>query len=450
MQKGTYALEYPDAQPVQTLVVQVVDGPDKGTEAQAKVETLTVGTANGNDLELSDKTVSRYHLELNSDGEGIRIVDCGSTNGTWFGAARIDNATVPGGSIVMAGNTRLRLGRGDHAVAELHKEDRLGGLRGRSTVMRRVMARVKKAADQQIPILVVGESGTGKELIAQALHDGGCRRDGPFVTVDCGTLTEGLVATALLGHERGAFTGADHQQVGAFELADGGTILLDEIGDLPTTLQASLLGVLERRRFRRVGGRDEISTDVRIIAATNRDLRAEVNAGSFRLDLYYRLAVGVLSVPPLRGHPEDIPLLVQHFLELANHDGPLQEVVSDDVMQRLLAYRWPGNVRELRNMVEVRLAMGEPVHIPSDPVAESSNPGESGPPSASSVPPGIEEEKFLDLPFTEARAASVQSFEERYLRRLIRNAEGNVSLAARQAKMNRSHLTELLRRHGLR
>jgi DNA-binding NtrC family response regulator len=298
--------------------------------------------------------------------------------------------------------------------------------------MRRLMAQLGRAAGRDVSVLLVGESGTGKELCARALHDLGPRRDKPFVTLDCGALSPTLIASELFGHEKGAFTGADRVHVGAFEQAHGGTLFLDEIGELPPALQATMLGVLERGRFKRLGGRSEIAVDVRVVSATHRDLRAEVNAGSFRLDLYYRLAVVCLQVPPLRDRPEDVPLLVEHFLREAGHDGPVEEVMTPEILQSWLEHRWPGNVRELRNLVEATLAMGEPPPLGDSPAAAGEDPFLA----------------LLPLGYKQARAQLLHQFEARYLDHLLARAGGNVSKAAREARMDRSHLIDLLSRHG--
>ncbi len=272
----------------------------------------------------------------------------------------VERALVPAGTVLRLGKTALRVVDGERVTLAVHETESLAGLRGRAPVMRRLMAHVARAAQSDAPVLVCGESGTGKELLAAALHDLGPRARGPFVTVDCGSLTPTLVASELFGHERGAFTGADRQHVSAFERADGGTLLLDEVGELPASLQTALLGVLERRRFRRLGGRADVAVDVRVVSATHRDLRAEVNAGTFRLDLYYRVAVVLLRIPPLRERAEDIPLLVEHFLRECGHDGPVEQLLSRSAMDGLASHHWPGNVRELRNLIEATVAMGEP------------------------------------------------------------------------------------------
>jgi len=415
--------------PVRTVVARVVQGPDAGAETSA--ETLTVGTAEGNDLVLGDRTVSRYHLELEARPDGVAVRDHGSTNGTRFEGARLTEAVVPRGARLVLGDTALEIDDGARVTVELHDADALGGILGRTPLMRRLMARVRKAAQAQTPVLLVGESGTGKELIARALHDEGDRASGPFVVVDCGALAPTLVASELFGHEKGAFTGADRKHEGAFERAHGGTLFLDEIGELPPELQPALLGALERRRFRRVGGREDIEVDVRVATATHRDLRAEVNAGRFRLDLYYRIAVVVLQVPPLRERLEDVPLLAEHFIREAGETAAVERVIPPDAMAALCTHRWPGNVRELRNVVEASLAMGETPQL--DPDLAS---GEAPP--------------WLDLGYKEARATVLADFERRYLRKLLPRAEGNVSKAARMARMDRTYLIKLLQRHDLR
>ncbi len=421
--------------PLRTLRVEVVDGPDVGLTGSARAEKFTVGTADGNDLVLSDETVSRYHLELGRGRTGVRVVDCGSTNGTQVNGVLLGSGEIAAGGTIQLGRTRLVVTDGEHVTLELHASDSLSGLRGRTPVMRRLMASIQRAAKSDVSVLVVGESGTGKELVARGLHDLGPRASKPFIAVDCAAMSPALVASELFGHERGAFTGADHQHIGAFERADGGTLFLDEIGELPTALQSNLLGALERRRFRRLGGRTEIEIDVRVVSATNRDLRAEVNSGAFRLDLYYRIAVVTLALPALREHPEDIELLVESFLRDAGYAGPVAELISEPTMRTLGQHHWPGNVRELRNMIEATLAMGEP------PALER---------HASPADPTDPFTPLLGLDYKAARHQILSQFEIRYCTALIESTRGNVSRAARQAQMDRSHLLELLQRHRLK
>ena len=432
---GTIAIKLPSAMPVRTLDVKVLEGPDRG--ARWEGEQATIGTARGNDVVLSDDTVSGYHVRLTAVPTGIRVTDFESTNGTFLGETRLEQAIVPPGTSLRIGRSVVALGAGDPTTVELHDEDRLGDLRGRSRSIRRLMKDVRRVAESNVAVLLMGESGTGKELVARAIHAEGSRNDRPFVTIDCGSLTPTLVASELFGHERGAFTGAHQTKKGAFEHADGGTIFLDEVGELPAELQTTLLGALERRRFCRVGGHEELQVDVRVVAATNRDLRSEVNAGVFRLDLYYRLAVVTLDVPPLRERPEDIPVLIEFFLHEEGFEREPADLISETTMTRLKQHRWPGNVRELRNFVQATLAMGEPVALHD---AIGPEPTEL----ASSL------ERFLPLPYAEARRQLVQKFEALYAKRLLERNDGNVARAARSAEIARSHLNELLRRHKLR
>ncbi len=425
--------------PVKTVRVEVTGGPDAGRDYLARSDSVTIGTADGNDLVLTDPTVSRYHLELRRHGDRILAVDLGSTNGTAIGSVLVERGSVavPPGTMVEVGQSVLRVG--DGAVVTLPIEEsgeiELHDLKGGSMAMRRLKATVRQVARSDASVLIVGESGTGKELIARTIHEGGSRAARPFVTIDCGAITPTLFTSALFGHEKGAFTGADRPHAGAFEQARSGTVFLDEIGDLPREMQSALLGVLERRKFRRVGGGDEIDVDVRFVSATNHDLRADVNAGAFRLDLYYRIAVVLLEVPALRERTGDIPLLVEHFLREAGHAGPVESVFPAGVMDELLRHAWPGNARELRNFVESTLAVGRPPSLVR-PIAAAA--------SADLF------DDVLSLEYKDARGRILDEFERRYLTDLLKRSGGSVRQAARLAHMDRKYLIELLRRHGMR
>ena len=424
---------------IRTLAVEVVEGPEKGKNLCADSDILTVGSAPGNDLVLTDTSVSGYHLELASRADGVSVTDLGSTNGTRLGKTKLQRATVPIGTLLKLGRTQIRISDGEGAVVPLHEGDSLQEMIGDTRVMRRFMAQIARAATSNVPTLLMGESGTGKEVAARAIHRLGNRSDAPFITVDCGAFSPNLVASELFGHERGAFTGADRRHIGAFERANTGTIFLDEVGEIPLELQPQLLGALERQRFRRLGGQSEISVDVQVVSATNRDLREEVNTGTFRLDLYYRLAVVVLRIPALRERMHDIPLLVDHFLTVCGHDGPSEEIVPPEVMASLVKHRWPGNVRELRNWVEATLAMGEAGEL------GFMGGGIEGLTTNSDV-----DEATMELPYKDARSTVLHHFEEKYLRRLLEQCKDNVSHAARHARMDRSYLIKLLQRHRLR
>jgi DNA-binding NtrC family response regulator len=432
-----------DEQIVSTLRVEVVDGPDKGKHVVGG-DVVSVGQARDNALALADFTVSRYHLDVTVRPGGILVTDLGSTNGTYIGAVRIERAFVPPGTLLRIGGTTIRF---DDAVRRKvpapHGGARsdLAGMIAVSPQMLRLFADVERVAATPSSVLIVGESGTGKERVAEALHARSPRARAPLVTIDCGALSSNLLASELFGHERGAFTGAERLHRGAFERAANGTVFLDEIGELPAADQSALLGVLERRRFRRVGGSTDLDLEARVIAATNRDLRAEVNTGRFRQDLYHRLAVVVLRLAPLRERREDIPVLIEHFARELGAVGPIATLFGADQLAGWQRHPWQGNIRELRNAVEAALVVG-PQPDSTDPAAWSST---HAPSSGFDGDPG-----GPLLPYKDQRAAVVRDFERAYLTRLMAQAGGNVSQAARIAKMDRSHLIDLLHRHGLK
>ena len=419
---------------VHRLQLVVEAGPDASVVcAPDEAEVLAVGTAEGNALVLRDPTVSRYHLELRRTPSGVEVLDLGSRNGTWVDAVRVERAIIPAGTRLRLGDTTLTVVDAGSTVAPpMADAPRPAGLVGDSEAIRELARLVHRLARVDSSVLIQGETGTGKEVVARALHEASPRRGNDLVVVDCGSLPATLISSTLFGHERGAFTGADQRRAGAFERADGGTVLLDEIGELPLEVQPALLGVLERRAFTRVGGGAPIAVDVRVLAATHRDLRAEVNAGRFRADLYYRLAVARVVIPPLRERPEDIEPLVRHFVErLTGVDqlGPLGASLD-----ALRAQPWSGNVRELRNVVEAALVMGE------------LSLGDAAPAAA----PARAVDASAPVAYRDARAAALHDFEATYLRALIDRAAGNASEAARLARMDRPYLLTLLRKHGLR
>ncbi|MEQ9498724.1 MAG: sigma 54-interacting transcriptional regulator [Deltaproteobacteria bacterium] len=427
--------------PVETVHVQVVGGPDRG-QSCVMPDVLRIGTGEDNDLVLHDKTVSRYHVDFVPTDDLIRLVDHGSTNGTWVGGSRIRSGDINPDTVVTIGHTQLRVTRGRPVDVEFYEGDGLEGVVGRSPPMRKLMARLERAAASDASVLVLGESGTGKEVIATAIHQLSGRRDGPIETVDCGSMPANLIASELFGHEKGAFTGADRQYIGAFERADGGTIFLDEIGELPVGLQTNLLGVLERREFRRVGGQERINVDVRVVCATNRDLRARVNEGAFRLDLFYRLAVVSLLLPPLRERRDDIPLLIEHFAREAGLEGAADTIFSREALASFERYSWPGNIRELRNVVEAALVMGDAPELEPSATSEDHAPG--------TTLEGAYEDLVFETTYGDARARALEIFESLYITRLLERTQGNVSEAARQAQLNRSYLSRLIKRRGIR
>jgi transcriptional regulator with GAF, ATPase, and Fis domain len=309
-----------------------------------------------------------------------------------------------------------------------------GALSGTSVAMRKLFAFLEKVAASEINVLIEGESGTGKELVVAEIVQRGPRAEGPFVIVDCSAIAPSVVESELFGHVRGAFTGADRDRVGAFEAASGGTVFLDEVGELPLELQPKLLRALESREIRRVGETRPRKVDVRVIAATNRDLQREVSKGMFREDLYFRLAVMDVRVPPLRSRLEDIPLLVRSFLTALGMPDQ-QDLFPAHVLGELAAHDWPGNVRELRNYVERTIVLREP-----QPASTRVEAGAGA---------GLGDEDRV-TPFKLAKDAVVGNFERTYLAALLEAAGGNVSKAARLGGMDRMYLHRLIQKHGLR
>lgn len=418
--------------PLRRIRVRVISGEGSHSPRATEIQdtTITIGSARDNHIILDDPAVSRYHIELSRGEGGIVVKDLGSLNGTQVGGLRVMEAIVPAGTRLRLGESELVVEDGEAFSDVEEATDGFPEIVSKSESMDRVKRTIARLASTEVTVLIQGETGTGKELVARALHDHGPRAPKPFITVDCGSMPATLVASELFGHERGAFTSAERSRVGSFEEANGGTVLLDEIGELPLQVQPVLLGALERRRFRRVGGTRDIDVDVRVVAATNRDLREEVNRGTFRADLYYRLAAARIVIPPLRERLEDVEPLVRYFVALAQgSDEPLP--FSAGTLNSLATQTWRGNVRELRNVVETALAMGG-LSLNSKTRPDSAPTG------------------GVSSSYREAKAEALEQFEKSYLGALIESCGGNASEAARVARMDRSHLLTLLRKHGLR
>ncbi len=423
---------------VQHLRVEVRRGPSKGlTYNSTTDEPIRIGTASGCQLKLHDSSVSALHAEISRNEHGVLLRDLGSTNGMTIDGLRVQGVYIENKIDVRMGETDVRItALKDFAEVDIVSDDRFGELLGSSMPMRATFSKLQRIANKDITVLITGETGCGKELAAAALRDHSLRKDKPFVVVDCGALPHNLIESELFGHERGAFTGAEKARAGAFERASGGTIFLDEVGELPLALQPSLLGVLERRVVRRVGGSTDIPLNVRVIAATNRDPAQEVGRGVFRADLFYRLAIIEIHLPPLREHPEDIPLLVEHFLSQVSGERPS---IGPEMMQRLIRHPWPGNVRELRNVIERATALAEAPQLRT-PNIERATPHAS-----------IQENTPTDIhtPFKEQKNLLVKTFEERYIHALLKSTDGNVAKAARIAGIDRMYVYKLMSRYAV-
>jgi DNA-binding NtrC family response regulator len=409
---------------IRQFEVRVVDGADRGATATSRSDELSIGTSEGNDLRLTDPAVSRHHCTLRADERGLCLTDLGSRNGTFANGIELRSGYVATGTTLRAGKTTIAVTILDRDLEQpLAAEDRFGPLRGGSQAMRRLYPLLAQCASSTATVLLLGETGTGKELVAEAIHAASPRRDGPFIVVDCGALSHDLAESELFGHVRGAFTGATDHRVGAFESAHGGTIFLDEIGELPLALQPLLLRALESRSVRRIGQNDYKEVDVRVVAASHRDLRALVNDKRFRADLYYRLAVVHVKVPALRERAGDIELLARAFWQ-SFRPGVAP---PDGLLAHLDAQSWPGNVRELRNAVERAAAVGWKPE-----------------PAAAAMPA-----EDWGVTYQHAKERAVLAWERGWVAQLIAGAGGNLTRAARAARMGRSHLRELARRHGV-
>jgi DNA-binding NtrC family response regulator len=428
------------------LRVEVVRGPDKKQRGEFEGDRVVIGTHESADLVLTDPTVSRHHVEIALVPEGYRIRDLDSKNGTFMDGVRVLDVIVEGGASLRIGETHLKsTPLADAVELALSPSTRMGPLLGRSAKMRRIFMLVGKLAPTDTTVLLTGESGTGKEVTARAIHEHSRRADGPFVVVDCAALPPTLIESELYGHERGAFTGADRARVGAFESASGGTLFLDEIGELPLDLQTRLLGVIERRQIQPLGSARSRPIDVRLVAATNRDLRREVNKGSFRADLYFRIAVVTLELPPLRERPEDIPLYVEAFLaEHAAAGYPLE--LGAHTIAELATRPWPGNVRELRNALERAAALGEVESAHELGTRVELDDGANEAPAPADAPLRADPA----IPFKTAKGLLIDRFERSYVEALMLRHGGNITQAARTAEIDRVYLLRLLDKFGMR
>jgi len=432
---GTLTSANRDRRQVSRWRIEVTAGPSRGHVHQFGTGTIRIGSAAGNDLVLDDPRISRNHLEIDAMPNGLRVRDLGSKNGTFLQGSRVGAIDLPpAGAVLTLGDSELALRPDDEPdPVAISAREQCGRLIGRTEVMRALFGRIERVAHSDATVLIHGETGTGKELVAEALHELGPRAERPFVVVDCSAIPRDLIESELFGHVRGAFTGASADRRGAFERAQGGTIFLDEIGELAVDLQPKLLRVLEARTLRPVGGDTEVELDVRVIAASLRDLRALVAAKAFREDLFFRLSVVDLEVPPLRAHRDDVPLIVDQFLRELGAPP-----IGAGSLATLMRFDWPGNVRQLRNVIERAVALagsGPPVIRDEDLVA----------PSAELSP-----SKLFELPYKVAKDEMLAQFTREYLEALLARHGGNVSAAAREAKIDRNWIVALAKRHGVR
>ena len=430
--------------------LRVTEGPDTGTQYAFDHDVIQIGSKAHSDVCLSDDTVSRNHAVIRRTKDGIVLRDLESTNGTFVGPVRIREIFLSENKSFRVGLTTLAFDPQDEIVNIVPLEDaRFEQMVGQSVAMREVFSILERVATTDLTVLILGETGTGKELVSAAVHARSKRKRNPFVVLDCGAVQPNLIESELFGHERGAFTGAVAPRAGVFEQAHTGTLFIDELGELPLSVQPSLLRVLEQREVRRVGGRRVTPVDVRIVAATNRDLQAEVAAGRFREDLYYRLAVVETRLPPLRERTDDFSILVHHLLSTTSFDHSVTGI-SADVLDIFQSWHWPGNVRELRNVLLRAIPFCDEPHIGVQDLPQAlRNPSLNQSllqevDSSKSAYPGAE------MSFKEARDLITLSFERQYLEDLLARADGNLTRAASIAGIDRKTVGRMLKKHGMK
>jgi DNA-binding NtrC family response regulator len=428
----------------------VVDGPDEGLSVCFEGRTTLIGVSPDADFVLNDPSISRIHATIEVDGTGYHLKDRSSKNGCWLGNWRVGDVYLESGSSFKLGCSTLRFElTQDEVDIHFSSKKKFGALLGQSREMRQIFALLERVAPTDATVLIEGESGTGKELVAKALHDHSKRKDGPFIVFDCSAVPRDLIESELFGHVKGAFTGATATRKGAFEQASGGTIFLDELGELDLDLQPKLLRALESRQVKPVGGLKPIDVDVRIVGATNRNLIHEVREGNFRQDLYYRFEIIKVKMPPLRERIDDIPMLVEHFLGTAiESTGRADLNIGYKTMEKLKRHHWPGNVRELVNFVSRASLLAdtdkiETRHLNFQPTSQPSPSAEGSAQEGDHLPFDI------TLPFKEAKQHLLDDFETRYWVRLLEQTDGNISKAGRIAGMHRKSVAYILKRLDL-
>ncbi len=438
--KTIFVGQRPTAKRLRKSKLVVLEGPDAGKELVVAKEQVTVGRSPVCDLTLTDKAASSQHFSIHA---------------TFYGDVRIKEIYLRPGTVFRAGNTVLKFEpTRDVVTIELSERDRFDQVLGQSVPMREIFANLERVAPSELTVLIQGETGTGKEMVAKAIHNHSMRSAKPFVVLDCSAIPRELIESTIFGHEKGSFTGAVSQHKGVFEQAEGGTIFLDEIGELELSLQPKLLRVLENRELKRVGGDRSIAVDCRVVAATNRDLRQMVTEGGFREDLYFRLSVMTILLPPLRSRRDDVPLLLDHFMARANEARakigrpPLE--VSPEATRALQEREWPGNIRELKNVVDRATSLGEgPVLTRRDFMIGHMEPLTT---ASSALPPAEGDVVYsvdVDMEFKDAKQELLDRFEAVYLTKLDDRYGGNVSQSAKAAGLTRYHLRELLKKHNV-
>mgnify|MGYP003524828421 CR=1 FL=1 len=411
------------------LKLAVTKGRELGNEFVIDKGLLRIGSKKENDVVIADDTVSRHHAVIEEKKGQYIIRDLESTNGTFVNGLRVSEAFLNEGSIIKLGNTELRFIPVEEKIELMpSKKDRFGDIVGKSKEMKEIFGILEKISKTDATVLITGETGTGKELVAKAIHENSHRSKKPFVVIDCSAIARNLIESELFGHEKGAFTGAVSARHGAFETANGGTIFLDEIGELEPDMQPRLLRVLEAREIKRVGGTATIPIDVRIIAATNRDLSTEIKKNRFREDLFYRLSVININLPQLRDRKDDISLLIDYFIK--TNKARKVKGVAKETLDILINYRWPGNVRELRNVIERAIALGASDYIePKDLIL---------------LKPQASEKDTADL-----SGKTLEEIEKSAIIQTLKAHKGNKTTTAKALGIAYSTLYEKMKKYGI-
>lgn len=442
--------EIPEVVSLRKCQLVVIDGPNRGKKLTLNKNVTKIGKRENNDLIVTDKTVSRNHMEIEYQQDSFLLRDLGSTNGTYLNGSKVKEVYLTPGDLIKIGSSTIEFEAFDEKIKiEPSDKEEYGLMVGKSRKMRQIFSILEKISPTHATVIIEGETGTGKDLVARAIHENSQRKAKPFVVFDCSAVAPNLIESELFGHEKGSFTGAIKSRRGAFEEATGGTIFLDEIGELTSELQPKLLRALEQREIKRVGGNVPVKIDVRVICATNKNLRREIDEGRFREDLYYRLSVVKISLPALRERPEDVPPIVERFLTTGKFnlkpDGTIKVTrVEDDALKLLARYQWPGNVRELSNVIERAVSFVDKDTITKSHLdfvfAEMAHGGEER----------TERMKVeADIPFKDAKQRIVEDFEQEYLADLVERNNHNLSKAAREAKIDRKHLRNLLKKYNI-
>lgn len=410
------------------ITLRVLSGPTAGKTVVISKSRIIVGRSRTADLTLDHASVSGAHFELRVESHGVEIRDLQSTNGIRVGQTMVFHAVLGPGAVVSAGECEVQLVAVGEIEVPVFANGRLGAMLGSSRAMREIFAQVERLARTPLDALVTGETGTGKELVSQAIHSLSNRSTKQYVTLDCGTLARGLVESAIFGYRRGAFTGAEADSAGFVENANGGTLFIDEIGELPLDLQVKLLRVLDRREVVRIGETRPRSVDIRVIAATNRDLEKMVADGQFREDLYFRLSRARVELPPLRKRDDDVIELAQHFTEEVALERGLNLRLSQTLKESLRHYSWPGNIRELRGVIRYAGHFVDDCEIDVDDVVLGS------PTAVQAI------DHFITLKYRDAH----RELDRIYLTNALRKANGSAAACARMIGMSRTTLRRRL------